>query len=292
MPNRFLDPVVVAQLGNLEIRSRRILEGLYSGHHINRNRGTSKEFSEHRPYNPGDDLKGIDWKVYGRTDRLVIKQYDEETNILGTIIFDDSRSMNYSWGGRISKLEYAKTMAAALAYLLVSQHDAVGLLSTDQSLPPHGGRGYLEKFFESLDQIQAKGVWNVESLATSLGTPLKKRALIMVFSDLMADSQKVISTLRALHARKNEVIVFQILDPAEKELPYQGSVLFEDMETGELLKTEPEAIREVYRNGVQNKLAVFAHLFRSSGLEYVNLTTDTPFDKGMGAYLSWRGAFV
>lgn len=287
-----LDPLIIAQLGNLHLRARRILDGLYSGQHINRNRGNTKEFSQHRPYIPGDDPKGLDWKIFGRTDRLVVKQYEEETNVVGTVVIDDSASMRFSWGGRPSKLDYAKTLAAAFGYLLVSQHDAVGLLSSQHALPPSGQRGHLEHYFESLEAIQPKGIWNIRFLTEKVNIPLKKKGFVMVLSDLMSDPETVISTLRALHSLKHEVMVFQILDPAERDLNFDGPILFEDAETGELLKTEPEIIRRSYQQVVRDWLASFSQSFRSSGMDYQLLTTDTPFDKGLGSYLSWRGMYL
>jgi len=285
-----LDPITIAQLGNLKIRARRILDGLYSGHHLNRNRGQSKEFSEHRAYYPGDDLKGLDWKVLARTDRLMVKQFDEESSLVGLIVIDDSASMNFSWAGRLSKLEYVKTMAAALGYLLVSQHDGVGLLSTREMIRPQAGKGMLENFFERLTALQAQGVWDLASLISSPLAALKRRGLLIVFSDLMQQDDQVIASLRALHIRKFEVIVFQVLDPAEMDLPFTGSIRFEDLESGEKVTTEPEAIRQDYRRLVRNRLTHFSQMFRSSGIEHHVLTTGTPFDQGLGSYLSWRAA--
>ncbi|MCB4757636.1 MAG: DUF58 domain-containing protein [Elusimicrobia bacterium] len=285
----FLDPFVVAQLSNLHLRARRVLDGLYSGRHINRNRGSSREFSEHRPYIPGDDVKGLDWKIFGRTDRLVVRQYEEETNVSGVIIMDDSASMKFSSPGRVSKIEYAKTMAAALGYLLVSQNDSVGLLSSDEALPPGSRRGYLDTFFERLELIQPKGIWDFHRLTEKVNSPMKKKGFIIVFSDLMAETETVISTLRALHARKNEVLVFQILDPSELDLRFEGPMIFEDYETGEVLETDPAIIRRSYGEIVRKWISSLGQAFQSTGIDYRLLTTDMSFENGLGSYLSWRG---
>lgn len=287
-----LDPVTIAQLSNLELRARRVLDGLYSGHHINRNRGHSQDFSEHRPYNPGDDIRSLDWKVFGRTDRLVLKQYEEQTNVQSVVIVDDSASMNFAWGNNPSKLEYAKTMAAAVGYLIVSQHDAVGLLSRTQFLPPESQLSFLHRYFESLSSMPGTGVWNADEAVRSLTTRFQKKSFVLLFSDLMTQEAEMIKTLQALEARKSEVMVFQILDRAELELPFEGPSVFEDLESGEKLRTEPDAIRDRYRRLVKEKLEHFAHTFRSSRIDFLTLTTDTPFDKGMGAYLSWRRAHL
>lgn len=282
--------MVAAQLGNLALRARRILDGLYSGHHVNRHRGHSQDFSEHRAYNPGDDPRGLDWKIFGRTDRLVIKQFEEQTNFSANILLDDSASMNFSWGGRVTKLEYAKSLAAAMGYLLSAQHDAVGLITRSTRLPPSSQRGHLESYFEALQSVTASGVWDVGNSAAQLGSALKRRGFVLVFSDLLNQPERVFSAVRALHARKQEVIVFHLFDPAERDLPFEGPTLFEDMETNEVLRTDPDAVREHYRSFVAQRLATFEHVMRSSGVDYLFLTTDTPFDKGLGAFLSWREA--
>ncbi len=284
-----LDPVLIAQLGNLELRARRILDGFYAGRHANKNRGHAQDFSQHRPYNPGDDLRSIDWKVFGRTDRLVIKQYEEQTNVQATLVMDQSASMGFSYDGRLSKLEYAKTLAAAIGYVVVSQSDAIGLLSASTRLPAGSQLGHLSRLFETLEKISPEGAWNVDNLVKDLEMATRKRGFVAIFSDLMADPERVLASLRLLHARKNEVLVFQILDRAELELPFTGPMLFEDMEDKSLLKTEPEAIRHAYTSWVENHLLQQAQAFRSLGVDYLRITTDTPFDSGLGAYLSWRG---
>ena len=283
-----LDPVLIAQLGNLELRARRILDGFYAGRHVNRNRGHAQDFSEHRPYNPGDDLRSMDWKVFGRTDRLVVKQYEEQTNVQATIVMDQSASMGFSHGGRMSKLDYAKTMAAAIGYVVVSQSDAIGLLSASTRLPAGSQLGHLSRLYESLEKLAPNGAWDIDGLVRDLEVTSRRRGFVAVFSDLMADPERVLSSLRLLHARKNEVLVFQVLDPAELDLPFNGPVLFEDMEDGTTLKTEPDTIRGAYRSWVKDHLASQSQAFRSLGVDYLMLTTDSPFDRGLGAYLSWR----
>jgi uncharacterized protein (DUF58 family) len=291
LPNQaLLDPVVVARLGNLELRARRILDGLYSGHHLNIVRGHSQDFSEHRPYNPGDEPKSLDWKIFGRTDRLVVKQYEEQTNIGAVVILDDSASMRFSSEGRLSKLDYAKTLAAALGYLVTRQGDAVGLVSRQMLLPPLSVRGHLERFFDALEKERAEGVWMMSDLAGRLGQPLKKRGFAIVLSDLMEDVDRVLSSLRSLAARKHEVIVVQLADPAERELPFNGPVVFTDMETGEKLETDADAIRSAYQAAFDARRTQYSQAFHGAGIDHLYLTTDTPFDKGLGAFLTWRAA--
>jgi uncharacterized protein (DUF58 family) len=285
-----LDPLIIAQLGNLKLRARRILDGLYSGHHNNPVRGSSQEFSQHRAYNPGDDLKTVDWKAFGRSDRLIVKQYEEETNVATTVVLDSSASMKFSHDGRISKLEYAKTMAAALGYLLVAQQDGVGLVSPSETLPVKSGRAHLEEYVAALERVNGGGVWNPTQINSARGMP-RRKSLVVVFSDLMANEEETVASVRALHAHKHDVIVFQVLDPAELDLPFEGPFLFEDLETGEKLKTDADALRAAYRMRVKEKLAGFATVFRGAGIDYSLLTTDMPFNKGMGSFLTWRAAY-
>ncbi len=206
------------------------------------------------------------------------------------VLLDPSASMNYKSGENPTKLEYSKTLAAAIGYLLVGQHDAVGLLAGETALSPRNQRGFLDSYFEKLTEVRGLGQWNLASVPSMLGDHLKKRGLLMVFSDLMQDFSDVQSAFKALRSLKHDIMVFQILDPAERDLTLQGPILFEDMETGEKIKTEPEAIRRAYQEFVDKKIAEASHFFKGLGVEYLTLTTDTPFDKGMGAYLSWREA--
>jgi len=289
LAGKLLDPLVIVQLGNLHIRARRILDGLYSGYHTTPYRGSSQEFSEHRAYYPGDDPKNLDWKALARADRLVIKQYEEETNVAGWILLDDSASMNFSAEGRPSKLEYAKTLAAALGYLLTFQHDAVGLATQKIILNPESGRGHLEHFIANLSPVQGGGIWDIKAISNRMSAAYNKRTFVFVFSDLMANDEEIIQSVRFLAARKNEVMVFQILDPAEINLPWSGPMWIEDSETNEKLKTDPEIIRSKYQAVVKNHLESFANVFRSQGVDYLLLQTDTPFNKGLGVYLSKRG---
>lgn len=287
-----LDPILIAQLGNLQLRARRILDGLYSGRHFNLTKGHAQDFSEHRPYNPGDDLRALDWKVFGRTDRLVIRQYEEQTNVGAVVVLDDSASMGFSSEGRPSKLEYAKTMAAALGYLVVSQHDAIGVWSSKGQLPPRSQRAHLDQCFDLLDGLNPQGVWNFQNLSESLGPSLKKKSFVLIFSDLMANANEVLAQIQTLSSRRHEVLVFQVLDPAERDLDFHGPVLFKDLESGEEIRTEPDVLRPAYQAWVNQHLAGLEQSLRGFGVDYHLLTTNTPFDKGMGAFLSWRSARI
>ncbi len=288
----FLDPLIIVQLGNLRIRSRRILDGIFSGYHNTPLRGTSQEFSEHRAYHPGDDLKTLDWKAFGRTDRLVTKQFEEETNVGGWILIDDSASMNYSAPGRPSKLEYAKTMTAALGTLMQFQNDAVGLITSQHVLPPRCHKGHLDQMMDCLEELKGEGIWNLPSQIQKMNLNRRKRTFVFVFSDLMENEADMIKGIQFLSSRKNEVIVFQILDPNELTLPMDGLLVFDDLETREKVKTDPAAIRVQYQKIVQRTLDGFNQIFHSHAIDYHLLKTDMPFEKGLGTFLSIRGQYL
>lgn len=283
-----LDPVVIAQLGKLHLRPRRILDGFYAGRHQNRARGTSKDFSEHRAYLPGDDPKTLDWKVLAKTDRLVVKQYDEETSLTGVLLIDDSASMSFSSGTHPTKLDYAKQQAAALGYLLISQGDAASLVASEVAVPPVSKRDLFDRILTSLEAIHPRGMWNPAASLERMRTVLKRRGLVAVFSDLMGDFDTLIAPLRNLTHQGYDGLVIQILDPAEKDLPYEGPIEFTDAETGEKLRTNADAIRQDYRDFVQQQIARTAQALQSADLDFISLSTDTPFEKGLGHYLSWR----
>lgn len=286
--DNFLDPLTVAQLGNLELKARRILDGLYSGRHVNKTRGHAQDFSEHKPYNPGDEPKTLDWKVFARTDRLVVRHYEEQTNMGVTIVLDDSASMNFSWNGRTSKLEYAKMMSAALAYLVNSQRDAIGLLSTSTFLPYQSHPGVLEQFFNVLDTLKPAGAWALDRYQDRLLSSIKKKSFVLVFSDFMADESRVEAFFRALRSKKHEVIAFQVLDAAEIEFPFEGPLIVEDMESGQTIRTDADTLRADYVKKIQDRLQRFVQMTRGLGVDTLLLRTDTTFDKGLGAYLAWR----
>jgi uncharacterized protein (DUF58 family) len=285
-----LDPILVVQLKNLELRARRILDGLYAGHHKQILKGHSQDFSEHRPYYPGDDPKNIDWKAYGKTDRLVIRQFDEQTNMSVCVFIDDSPSMNFASPGHVSKLDYAKTLASAIGYLVQQQHDAIGLMSSNLQLPSRNQEGHFQKYLECLTQLNSSSVWNLKKMSSDISLSLRKKSLVVVVSDLMGNRDEIVSTLKMLSIRKHEVLVVQVLDPAERELPYDGTVIFKDLETQEELKTDPAVIRNSYKAWVDGLIEYYQQVFRGNHMDYVFLTTDVSFDKGLGAYLTWREA--
>lgn len=294
---RFLDPAVVARLAHLDVRARFVVEGFIAGMHRSPFHGFSVEFAEHRPYMPGDPLKNLDWKVWARSDRYLIKQYTEETNLRCHLLVDLSGSMSFrSPRAAMSKLEYAQSLSAALAYLMLHQQDAVGLMMfADRPLsyiPARGMRSHLDVVLKSLGAIEPQGKTRLGPVLHELAERIKRRGLVILFSDLMDQPAEVLSGLQHFRHRNHEVIVFHILDPDEVEFPYADTATFVDMESGERLTTEPWEIARRYRE----KLAAWQDHYkthcRERRIEYVPLDTRTPFDRALLAYLEKRARLL
>ena len=289
---KYLQPQIVAQLANMELRARLVVEGYITGLHKSPYHGFSVEFTEHRQYMPGDEVKYIDWKAYGKTDRYYIKQFEEETNLKSYILLDASRSMDFASGRNMRKLEYASSIAAALAYLMVEQRDAVGLTVYDErvrtSLPPRATRLYLKQILRELEVTQAGGKTGTAASLHRIAEQLKRRGLIIVLSDLFDDPGQVLSALKHFRHKGNEVVVMQVLDPQERLFAFEGDAIFRDMETKEEIATQPWHIRAAYRESMQAFLDGYKRAFRDNAIDYVLLDTETPFDKALFEYLNKR----
>ncbi|MFH1379045.1 MAG: DUF58 domain-containing protein [bacterium] len=288
----YLDPSAIARLGNLSLAARTVVEGFISGLHQSSFKGFSLEFTQHRQYSPGDALKNIDWKVYGRSDRYVVKQYEEETNMRCFIVLDTSSSMGFKHGGKISKLAYASYRSASLAYLMLKQQDSVGLVTIDTHvrtiIPPRSIQAHLNNLLEVLEHVSVHQSETIQLSLTELGKRLNKRHVIVIISDLLGDAEELLKAIRYFHFRKHEVIVLQLLDPSERMLPYKGPVVFEGMENNELFNTEPETIKADYAHLMNSFLKQYYWGFRQSGIDYCLMETSQPFDIALGSYLTKR----
>jgi len=293
---KFLNPSVISKISSLELRARLIVEGFLLGLHKSPYHGFSIEFSQHRPYMQGDSPKDIDWKVYGKSDRFYVKQYEEETNLKSYILLDVSKSMTYASSGRISKLEYASQLAASLSYLMIKQKDAVSLsVYADQIkkyLPPNSSRIYLKEIISVLAKIVPETETNTSFCLNQISDKITKRGLVVIISDLFDDPEEVISAVKKFRFYKNEVIVFQILDPAERTFSFQKDAIFKDLETGEEITTQPYQIQKSYRDAMET----FLHKIKSeclrNGVEYNLIDTSTPFDKALFTYLQKRSRLL
>ncbi|MCI0706349.1 MAG: DUF58 domain-containing protein [Ignavibacteriae bacterium] len=293
---KYLRPDVVAQLANMELRARLVVEGFITGLHKSPYHGFSVEFTEHRPYMPGDEIRNIDWKVYGKTDRYYIKQYEEETNLKSYIILDASKSMDYSSNGGLRKIEYASYIAAALAYLMVEQRDAVGLTVYDEairfSLPPHATRSYLKQILKELEQLQPSKKTGIAASLHAVAEQIKRRGLVIILSDLFDDPAQVMTAFKHFRHKANEVIVMQVLDPMERSFAFGSDAVFRDMETKEELMTQPWHIQKAYQQSMQEFLERYKRECRENAIEYVLLDTSTPFDRALFEYLNKRKRIV
>lgn len=289
---KYLRPEVVSKLSNMELRARLVVEGFITGLHKSPYHGFSVEFAEHRQYMPGDDLKHVDWKVLGRTDRYYIKQYEEETNLKCYLIVDASRSMEYASSGHLRKIEYASYLAAALAYLMVKQQDAVGLSVYDEKvrtyLPPHATKSYLKLILKELEALRSGSKTGTAKSLHEIAERVKRRGLVVILSDLFDDPRAVITAFKHFRHRKNEVIVMQILDPLERSFAFGGDAVFRDMETEEEVMTQPWHIMKSYRTEVQRFIEHYKRECREHKIDLVLLDTAVPFDVALFQYLQKR----
>jgi uncharacterized protein (DUF58 family) len=289
---QYLDPGIISRLRKLDLKAKLVVEGFMTGLHRSPYHGFSVEFAEHRQYMPGDPIRDIDWKVFGKTDRLYIKQYEEETNLRVHILVDLSRSMTFASEGLISKLEYAKHLAAALSYLMLHQQDSVGLALFDDEIrryvPPRSARRHLKVVLRELEDLEPGGTTNVGECLHAMAERIRRRGLVIIMSDLMDDPDRVMAALKHFRHKRHEVIVFHILDEYERTFPFKNELAFVDMESGEEIITQPWVIAAEYRA----RLNAWAERLRldcgEQRIEFVPLTNSTPYDRALLRFLEKR----
>ncbi|HDQ45978.1 MAG TPA: DUF58 domain-containing protein [bacterium] len=288
---KYLRPDVVSRLSRLDLVARLVVEGFITGLHKSPYHGFSVEFSEYRPCVPGDTFRNIDWKVLGRTERYFVKQFEEETNLKAYLLLDTSGSMGYA-SKDLSKLRYAVYLAAALAYLMLVQRDAVGLITFDTRiatyLPPRSVSSYLPLLLKTMDGLEPGGETGLAATFHDLAERIKRRGLIIVFSDLMDDPDALLGALKHFRHRKHEVIVFHILDPMEQRFSFEGDSLFVDMESGRHIRTDAWQIRAAYQDALAAWQDRFKKECRASRIDYVPLETTQDYDRALMQYLAMR----
>jgi uncharacterized protein (DUF58 family) len=288
----FLDPAVLARLGTLELKARTIVEGFLSGLHRSPFKGFSVEFAEYRQYIPGDALSTIDWKVYARSDRYVIKKFEEETNLDCHLLLDVSGSMGYGSHHGMSKFEYGAVLAASLGYLMNRQRDAVGLTAFDENivsmLPASARPGHLMALLVTLDRLQTGNQTNVSKPLHRLANTLTKRGIVVLISDLLDNPDDVIRGLRHFQFRGIDVIVFHVLDPDELDFPFERATRFEDLETAEEVMAVPRLVREHYLREIGALIVRYKRELGSAGIDYTLLPTSQPLELALLSYLSTR----
>lgn len=288
-----LDPAVVAAIDDLEVVARYIVEGLRTGEHRSPFHGFSAEFSQYRPYRPGDDLKYLDWKVLARTDRLYTRQFRETTNLSAMLVLDSTASMAYPADG-VSKFVYARMIAAALAYLLVQQGDAVGLMTTANDklvyLPPRGGKTHLRRVLTTLSKLTPSGSWAPHTVIARAAELLRRRGVLLMLSDFYDNEAATLTELKRAARRGHEAAMLQIMSRAEIEFPYSGGTEFEDLETSTRRIVDAATIARGYRARVAEFLETWRTGARAGGIDYALMTTDRPPNDALRGYLIRRGA--
>ena len=288
---RLLDPKVLSRLNNIELVAKTVVDGFLTGLHRSPFFGFSLEFAEYRPYAIGDDPRFIDWNVFSRTDRTYVRRYLGETNTHLAILFDASASMGYQADG-MAKIEYARYLAAALAYLAIHQHDAVGLIVFDEKVrdfrPPSTRPGHLQSILHALERAEPATGTNLQAPFEHFHEFVSHRGLVAVISDFYADPEILMRSARPLAYQGQDVIFFQILDPAELEPEFGHSALLEDMETGDRMEVSGEYARREYRNRMKDHLEKIKNEAAGVGAEYWLMDTSKPLDLALREYLLFR----
>jgi len=290
---RFLDPAVAAALGSLELVARLTVEGFLIGLHHSPYHGFSAEFASYREYSPGDDPRYLDWKVLGRTDRLYLKQFEENTNMACHFLLDCSGSMSVGEAaGRVSKFTYARQLVAALAYLVLKQKDAAGLVAFANgplvSVPARARAIQLARVLGELARLRPERGTDVARGLAGLAEKLRRRGLVALVSDCLAEPAELLGALRLLRARGHEVIVFQVLSPEERDFPFRDLIEFVDAETGERLLTQASDVSRAYLEALSSHTALLRRECGEMGVDFVELGTDTRLDRALVDYLARR----
>ncbi|MDD5090429.1 MAG: DUF58 domain-containing protein [Candidatus Wallbacteria bacterium] len=287
---KFLNPEQFAKIAGLELFSRKIVDGFLSGYHQSSFHGYNVEFADHKTYERGDDLRNIDWKLFGRTDRLFVKRFHEETNLRSFVLLDNSASM--AFGDSISKWDYSRVLCASLSFLMLRQKDSVGVWLFNEGLqamvPPRAKKSHFTSICRFLENSSPGGKTFFGESIVGLARNLKKRSLICVISDFLGEEDQIFPALRSLSGRKHDIIVFHLLSGEEYELPYRGFYRVRDMETGDHLDLRLDAMRSEYQSAVNAGRRKVMDFCLSAGMDYVQHTTRTPVEKVLFEYLIKR----
>ena len=289
---KYLRPEVIRQVSRMDLRAKFIVEGFLSGLHASPFQGFSVEFSEHRKYVPGDDLKDLDWNVYAKTDKYYLKKFQAETNVTGYLVMDLSASMAYTYRQELTKFDYAICLAAALGYLMIHQQDPVGLVTFDTriqtSLPPRSKRTQLGTILSVLANLKPSGATEIAGCLHQLASMIRGKSLVMIFSDLLTEPEPVLQALHHLRHRGHEIILFHILDEAEVHFPFEGVVEFEDVEEARRLTVDARGMKPDYLQSLHDFRAHYRAECARAGMDYVAMDTSVSFDKALMEYLLQR----
>jgi uncharacterized protein (DUF58 family) len=285
---RFVDPAVLARIGNLELVARHVVDGVINGLHRSPYFGASVDFAEHRGYVPGDDIRRVDWRVFARTDKYFVKEFEADSNANFSVLLDVSKSM--AFGSPITKLDYAKTLAACLTYLVSKQRDRVGVVTFDEEVVDHvpPSAKHLDVVLHTLDRAQARRPGRLGPPLRKLAEHFGRRGIVVVISDLYEEPQEVMDALSLIRYRGNDVILFHVLDPSEVTFNFDGAASFEDLESGEQLPVVPDALAAQYRQLVKEHIAALTSKASEQRVDYTFLDTSVPLDYALFNYMSIR----
>ena len=286
--SRFIDPAVLAKIGSLEFVARSVVDGVINGSHRSPYFGASVDFAEHRGYVPGDDIRRVDWRVYARTDKYYIKEFEADSNANFSVLLDVSKSM--AFGARITKLDYAKTLSACLTYLVSKQRDRVGLVTFDEDILDHvpPSAKHVDVVLHTLDRVQAKRPGRFGVPIRKLAEHFGRRGIVVVVSDFYEEPDEILDAVSLIRYRGNDVILFHILDPAEIDFSFDDASSFEDLESGEQLPVVPDALREQYRAMIREHIAALTTKSAAQRVDYNLLNTAAPLDYALFNYMAIR----
>ena len=289
---RFLEPQALARVKNLSVVARGVVEGFISGLHSSPYKGFSVEFAEHREYTASDDLRHLDYRMLARTDRLYIKQYEEETNMRVQILLDTSGSMGYRHESKISKLEYGSYLTAVLSYLMTRQQDSVGLATFDTDvrldMPARSSPRHFNEMMRQLEAVASGRQTDIAETLHKLANRFKRRCLIVLISDLYDEPDEVIRALHHFRHRRHEVILFHVFDKAEIDFPFRDVIAFHDLETNERIQVDPAYVRDAYREQFGKFIEGYRRSCAEAQIDYVLTDTSVPYDFMLSKYIAKR----
>lgn len=285
----FIDPRVLSTIGNLELLARTVVQGFLGGLHRSPHLGSSLDFAEHRPYMPGDDVRRIDWRLFARTDRFYVKEYEADTNTNFVIVLDISRSMDFG-SDAITKLDYARFLAASLAYLSSGQRDRVGLITFDNEVVDYvrAGPRQFEVVLRTIDRIQPGGPGSLTAPLSSVAESLRRKSIVLLISDFYEEPRAAVRAINWLRQRGNDLIAIRILDPAEISFEFEDAYNFEDLESGETISVVPDQLRSEYQKLMRDHTSELAQLAGAQRIDFALFDTSMPLDHALFHYLSRR----
>jgi uncharacterized protein (DUF58 family) len=290
---RFVDPKILARIGNLELLARTVVDGFINGLHRAPFFGASIDFAEHRGYVAGDDIRRVDWRLYARTDRYYVKQYEADTNTNFTVLLDISKSMQFTSGG-VTKLEYGQFLAACLAFLAQRQRDRVGIITFDEAIVTHvpPSAKHFNVVLLTLDRARAERPGRLSEPLKKMAEHFKRRGILLLISDFYDEPDEILEAIKPLRFLGNELIVFHVLDPREIDFAYDEASTFEDLETAEQMPVVPQSFRDQYRSMIQDHVNALTTRFAEQRIDYTLVNTAEPLDRALFSYLSSREKLI